>query len=903
MGWLSDYKYRKKLTITGSMGAGNGYQVLLKIGESAGAVGVDFNLEGHALNFPNDIRFTADDGTTEYSYWIESIEGTAPDRVVNVWVKIDANLDTDAYIYVYYGKDADVSASNGYSTFEFFDDFEDGIIDTMWDVSSLSSAVEENGVLTIIGAPDSYNDPNSSCAETNFVFNSDFRIVGAVEYIENQPNKGCVYLGLIESDGFIWVGIGYNPYNNSYYYSRISGKISKSTSSSYPRSDNVKLIIQRFNGVIKTYVSNYRLVNVSNYFDDVIGIRLINAVESGYNSIIEKWDYVYVTKFVDPEPTFFAVDLEEIKNVNAEWYLDYRYRKKITVTSVENIGHNYEVMFKIGESATATGCDFNLDGKSLNFPNDIRFTKKDGITPLEYFIEWVDGVAPNRVAKIWLEVSDNTEADTDVYIYYGKYNAKNNNNIHIFSAFVDDFNRGWLGDGTDIWNVWIEGNGRAYIDYDGRAILESDELKGTSIIFKHNIPSTTQFELHYKFYREIVSPGANEVWLNLYDVNGNMFRVGYSVDYYYAQQLVDGNFITLEQIPRQSPNEFKCVKFVYTTDNLYYYENDVLIGTYANPFSADVEITFGFSSWDLSRMILDDFFFRTIYATEPTFVVDAVVEEAKILYGIFECLLAKKNDFRYVTLNSIGVDWINKHIVEAGINYLHLKNMSVLNDVVKQKELINSLGISIADGLLKLYGILNGLEKLTVKKLLSELEVQKEVLQNISVVNKIVVLLEKINALIVDVGCIRNDFVALENLMQKDVRIDIMTELILKMLKKQLFGVVAEISDLINQDIPFVLDIKIVTVMVNKINVLLGLQKQLEKTLSSVLDVQKLEEINFNILVELVETAQDLLVICRTLIETADKYLTDAEKVKLYDTIYLLENLYRTIGGVLNDKS
>lgn len=413
------------------------------------------------------------------------------------------------------------------------------------------------------------------------------------------------------------------------------------------------------------------------------------------------------------------------------WLSDYKYRKKLTITGSMGAGNGYQVLLKIGESAGSSGADFHLEGHAANFPNDIRFTASDGITEYNYWIEKIEGTAPDRIAYVWVKVNESLDSDVNLYVYYGNPVAVSTSNGDATFELFDDFNRAWLGDGTDIWNVWIEGNGSAYIDYDGRAILESDELKATSIIFKHNIPSTTQFELHYKFYREIVSPGANEVWLNLFDTNGNMFRVGYSEDYYYAQQSVDGNFITLEQIPRQSPNEFKCVKFVYTTDNLYYYENDVLIGTYANPFSADVGIIFGFSSWDLSRMILDDFFFRTIYATEPTFVVDAVVEEAKILYGIFECLLAKKNDFRYVTLNSIGVDWINKHI--------------------------------------------------------------------------------------------------------------------------------------------------------------------------SVLDVQKLEEINFNILVELVETAQDLLVICRTLIETADKYLTEAEKTKLYNTINEAVKLFRTLGGVIDD--
>ena len=42
MGWLSGYQYRKKVTISGSSGAGENYQVKLSIGSSSGG---DFHLE------------------------------------------------------------------------------------------------------------------------------------------------------------------------------------------------------------------------------------------------------------------------------------------------------------------------------------------------------------------------------------------------------------------------------------------------------------------------------------------------------------------------------------------------------------------------------------------------------------------------------------------------------------------------------------------------------------------------------------------------------------------------------------------------------------------------------------------------------------------------------------------
>jgi len=121
MGWLSGWQYRKKVTISGSSGAGTNYQVKLSIGSSSGG---DFHLEGHCTDFPNDIRFTDDDGETLLDYWIED----PTQDPITVWVEVQDSLDSDVDIYVYYGNPSASSAIDGEATFEFFDDFEIGKI-------------------------------------------------------------------------------------------------------------------------------------------------------------------------------------------------------------------------------------------------------------------------------------------------------------------------------------------------------------------------------------------------------------------------------------------------------------------------------------------------------------------------------------------------------------------------------------------------------------------------------------------------------------------------------------------------------------------------------------------------------------------------------------------------------
>jgi hypothetical protein len=121
---LSDYTYVKTGTIDGSLdGILNDYQVRLVVnrfgsGDDCG----NLTLEGHSLSWPNDIRF-ADRNGNICPYWIEYYDiGTAV-----LWVKIKKipAYPDNAGISIYYGKEGDVSGSDGPATFLMFDGLSD----------------------------------------------------------------------------------------------------------------------------------------------------------------------------------------------------------------------------------------------------------------------------------------------------------------------------------------------------------------------------------------------------------------------------------------------------------------------------------------------------------------------------------------------------------------------------------------------------------------------------------------------------------------------------------------------------------------------------------------------------------------------------------------------------------
>jgi predicted GH43/DUF377 family glycosyl hydrolase len=126
--WLSDYVYRKLGAVNATTaGTQTLYQLELVVGESSGAAGCGVSCENHCFNFPNDIRFTKEDGITKHDYWIDidSLEGTTPNRKVSVWIEV-ASIPTSGSVdfYMYYSKNGGSGESNGITTFMFFDDFD-----------------------------------------------------------------------------------------------------------------------------------------------------------------------------------------------------------------------------------------------------------------------------------------------------------------------------------------------------------------------------------------------------------------------------------------------------------------------------------------------------------------------------------------------------------------------------------------------------------------------------------------------------------------------------------------------------------------------------------------------------------------------------------------------------------
>jgi len=134
------FKYRKLHYIEGSSaGAQTNYPVAIKVYDGAGTDATDsVYLNNLARSGVPDIRFTTLNGTP-CPYWIEHPAYTGYQLV---WVKIPSIPVGGTAIYILFGNDVCISASNGDSTFDFFDDFEGSALDTTkWTSTNFTNVI------------------------------------------------------------------------------------------------------------------------------------------------------------------------------------------------------------------------------------------------------------------------------------------------------------------------------------------------------------------------------------------------------------------------------------------------------------------------------------------------------------------------------------------------------------------------------------------------------------------------------------------------------------------------------------------------------------------------------------------------------------------------------------------
>jgi len=300
------WHWRKPITISNSFGSLSNYQVKVVLNTQELIAAGKLQPDG------DDLRFTDADKITEIPYWIESGINT-PSTVI--WVKVPSLPVGNHTIYVYYGNPAATRGSNGSATFEFFDDFEDGInswmvVEGAWTESS-GIMIAERGTPPEDRAKRTFVDPGNDYAY-------EYRMK-----IWDLDGNGYPWGGLeIKSS---WVDVP--NYDTGYFgCSYASGGTSVSN----------KMKLWRANGGIAQLGStagatieqdvwyDYRIVyhegNLEYYLNGTLKVsaydftyptgEVVRLIKNNDDASVA-WDDVRIRKYVSPEPVVTEIGLEE----------------------------------------------------------------------------------------------------------------------------------------------------------------------------------------------------------------------------------------------------------------------------------------------------------------------------------------------------------------------------------------------------------------------------------------------------------------------------------------------------------------------------------------------------------------------------------------------------------------
>jgi hypothetical protein len=176
-----------------------------------------------------------------------------------------------------------------------------------------------------------------------------------------------------------------------------------------------------------------------------------------------------------------------------DWYQSYGYRRSITINgSADGAQTNYQLKLTVNNSSgVSSGSTVYLNGSSLNFPNDIRFTNSSKTSLLDYWVETNTSV----VATVWVEFDSIVTGATNqstFYIYYGNASAASASNASTTFIIWNDGTSvtGWTdkdisGKGSITWaSTSGKIRGTADSDYDG-GFLYCNTQTGINSYFVH----------------------------------------------------------------------------------------------------------------------------------------------------------------------------------------------------------------------------------------------------------------------------------------------------------------------------------------------------------------------------------------------------------------------------------
>lgn len=216
------------------------------------------------------------------------------------------------------------------------------------------------------------------------------------------------------------------------------------------------------------------------------------------------------------------------------------YGKTHTIEGSPGAGSNYQVRITVHYgTGTDSGADVYCGTNCKSDFGDLRFTEDDGTTLLDY---WIESSVASDYAIIWVEISDNLDADQVIQMQYGNSSATSISDGDTTFPFFDDFN-----DGVNNPAKWLE-------HFDGGSFSESSgelRLTGSDSAWEA-LGAKTQFSGDVAFHYRVKWDEQNKVIVSADDRSATGLFQGSGLDrgaWMYSdgklyQTLIEGTIMT-----------------------------------------------------------------------------------------------------------------------------------------------------------------------------------------------------------------------------------------------------------------------------------------------------------------------------------------------------------------------
>ena len=166
--------------------------------------------------------------------------------------------------------------------------------------------------------------------------------------------------------------------------------------------------------------------DVSDYYDS--GWTYWRAYQTSGNQIL-KTDYFNAAGNPNVDQTHYRWRNDDGGEETPYWLdSNWTYRKKIPIVNDSPYSlTDYQVKIVV---ASSTGGDITCNGHCQDNFDDIRFTKSDGTTILDY---WRESYATSATTSLWVKIPSILPlSSTNIYMYYGNSSANSSSTIEIF---------------------------------------------------------------------------------------------------------------------------------------------------------------------------------------------------------------------------------------------------------------------------------------------------------------------------------------------------------------------------------------------------------------------------------------------------------------------------------------